>query len=639
MVRKKRVVAAVIVITVGTIAACLGPRLSSTEQQAVVIATGSTFDFGNVSTGSSATTTVTITPASGSSSSSDTITAISENCPAFSLVLMPLPAMVTRTCSGSGTASMPSGATLTGENATGTGDTCVDTNYSFSATFSPTLQGSASCTVTISGSTFSPLTLQLSGNGIAPALAIDVQPTLLKFGDIRVGNSGSLPVSIRNAGSGPLTINSVSVPASSGYSLTGTLGSHVIQAGISETVNVTCTPTSPIDFNSTLTVDSNAGLKTVALTCHGIMSDLVVNPSPIDVSTRIGDTATDVITLQNAGTASLNVTSATIVPTVGGIPVTITNTSKPIPFSIGSGGSETVTVQYKPTAGQMFAELAKLRIAHDGTMTRDVVINGAALETTMAIVPDTVDFGAVCANTTEMRDVEIKGGSPGKFQLTSFDNPSAPFMFRAKSGTQLPAAVLGNQENKLEFSASITPTAEGRLDGKVVLHSDIPGLPTRDLDLTAEVLAAGVGASPQTIDFGGLIKDTTSSAMMATVRNCSTTPLDVTSVDIEGLDAADFAIVLPPLDQRARTLAPQESVQYAVVMRSATPGAKIAQLVVHSAAGIATQVGLVGTALGGGDGTDGGERTYYSCKDCSGSGGGAGLLAVVVVLGLRRRRK
>ena len=639
VVRKRRVIAAVVVVVVATIAACLGPTLSSTEQEAVVVQQGSSVLIGDVMIGMTGSASITISPAAGSSSSSDTITSITRgSCPGFALQLLPLPASVIRTCgtgSGTGTATMP--MTATAPETSDLQEPCTDTVYTFGVTYSPTAAGPASCTITISGSTFAPLTVSAVANGIAPAFAMDVTPKTINFGDVRVGNSGSQPLDIRNVGTSPLPINQpFMINPATGFSVTN-LAVNPIGPSKTETVTVTCTPPSATAFNSTLVVSGGAGSQNVVLACRGITTNLNLTPSPADVTIRVGESVQKDITVQNLGGASSTLNSISVVPTVPNVPITIV--SAPPPGStLGPGSSAIVSMRFAPTAPQASGELAKLRINHDGNMIRDAVINGAALETTMAVFPDTVDFGPVCAGTTEMRDVSVKAGTAGGFTLTSFTMPAAPFMFRAKTGTPVPGNALPNQGNTLEFVATVMPSAGGtKAEGSVTLNTDIPGDTAHKLSLVADILPNGVGASPQSMDFGGVIKNTLSQAMSTEVRNCSDAPLVIDDVHIEGPNGTDFSIVIPGPSELLRTLQPRESVKYHVVMRSDTPGAKVGTLVIGGGTS-SVQIGLVATALGGGDGDGLGERSYYTCGDCN-SGGGPGVLAFVVFLGLRRRRR
>jgi hypothetical protein len=84
VIRKRRVIAAGVVVAVAAIAACLGPSLSTTEQHAVVVP--SSVFLGNINVGSAGSGEVTIVPASGSQSSMDTITSITKGtCPNWTI--------------------------------------------------------------------------------------------------------------------------------------------------------------------------------------------------------------------------------------------------------------------------------------------------------------------------------------------------------------------------------------------------------------------------------------------------------------------------------------------------------------------------------------------------------------------------
>ncbi len=614
-------IAAGVVVAVATIAACLGPTLSTTEQQAIVVQNGGSVNLGNIMIGATGSGSVTITPAAGSQSSSDTIEMITKGpCPGWALQLAGLPAVVARTCTGSGSSMDPTVA-------------CNDTNYTFGVSYTPTAAGSSSCTITISGASFGSIDVFALANGLAEAFAMDVQPKGgINFGDVRVGNTGSQTLTVRNTGSSSLTLAGISINPTTSYSV-NQIGS-AIPPNVTIGTSVFCSPGSVGTFDSTLTVDGGAaGKQTVNLQCKGINSNLNVTPSPGDLTTRVNEPKTIDVTIQTFGSFS-TLNSITIVPTVSGVPVTITQ-APPNGTTLGSGSSAIVRVRYAPTAKQATTELAKLRINHDNNQMRDIVINGGAKETTLAVFPDSVDFGGVCVGTTEMKDVDVKGGTEGEFTLMSITAPGAPFTLAPKAGTTVPGNVMGNQGNKLELIASITPVAGNMtVNGEATLNTDIPGAAAHKVKLTAEVLPPGVGATPSGLDFGGVLKNAASTARSTTIRNCSAAAITIDRVALEGVNGAEFAIVLPAEAERLVTLQPRESITYSVIANPTTPGAKIGALVVTSGA-TTTRVDLLATALGGGDGGLTGERSYYTCN----AGSGAGIFVIVVLLGLLRRRK
>ena len=623
MIRKRRVIAAGVVVAVAAIAACLGPSLSSTEQAAIVVP--SSAPIGNVNIGSTGSAMVTIVPASGSQSSTDTIETITKGtCPGWTLMTPGLPAVVARSCTGSGSETTPaahapeSDATL-----------CTDTPYSFTIAYAPTAGGLSSCLITLQGASFGMATVNATANGVAAPYAMDVTPKMIDFGQVRVGNTGSSSVFVRNTGSNALQLVGITINPQAPYTV-GQIGS-AISPNVTASTQVLCSPGSAGKFDSTLTVNGgSAGMQSVGLSCTGVMSNLDITPSPADFTTRVNEPSTINVTIQNFGAAA---TFNTITLDPPGTPLTIVS-APPAGSTLGSGSNATVQLRYAPTAKQTFTTIAKLRINHDNNQMRDVALNGAALETTLEAFPETVDFGGVCAGTTQQMDVDIKGGTEGGFMLKSASTPAAPFTFMKKAGTMVPGNVMPNQGNKLEFVASVTPRpSDTTMMATVTLDTDIPGMLMHQLVLKGEVLAAGVGASPNRIDFGGVPKGQNSQAAKPTViRNCGDTPITITSASVVG----EFQVVSPDITQPI-TLEPRAEQEYLVIAHPLTAGVKIGSLVLQTG-GAPVTVELAVTGVGAGENGTLGERSYYTCGDCN-SGPGAGAFAVIVALGLRRRRR
>ncbi|MBZ5656962.1 MAG: FG-GAP-like repeat-containing protein [Acidobacteriia bacterium] len=127
-------------------------------------------------------------------------------------------------------------------------------------TFKPTMGGTRTASLVITDNApGSPQTVQLSGVG----LAIKLSPTALKFGTVKVGQSGSpLPVTVTNISPAAVTITgpgiAIAGAAAADYSQTNNCGSS-IGAGQSCTVTVKFAPTKTGARNATLQVNDNGG--------------------------------------------------------------------------------------------------------------------------------------------------------------------------------------------------------------------------------------------------------------------------------------------------------------------------------------------------------------------------------------------
>src|SRR2546426_5541131 len=120
----------------------------------------------------------------------------------------------TITLKNSGTASLTiSQATVSGAGFTISGLTVPVTiaaggSTTFSAAFAPTTAVSVTGSVSlVSNAPGSPLAIPLSGTGVAATFLLGASPTSLSFGNVNVGASSGLPVTLTNSGNSNVTIS------------------------------------------------------------------------------------------------------------------------------------------------------------------------------------------------------------------------------------------------------------------------------------------------------------------------------------------------------------------------------------------------------------------------------------------------
>jgi len=96
---------------------------------------------------------------------------------------------------------------------------------------------------------------------------INISLSNLAFGDVIVNRTKQLTLTIKNTGNSTLTVNSIDYPSGFSGSWSGT-----IDAGGSQNVTVTFSPTTVQAYTGTVTVNSDktAGLNTVAISGNGI---------------------------------------------------------------------------------------------------------------------------------------------------------------------------------------------------------------------------------------------------------------------------------------------------------------------------------------------------------------------------------
>ena len=613
------------------ISACqgAGPELSSTEQLSVLTTPATSYTFASTQVGSTSTpTSILVRPAGVPSVASyDDVTAVTASCPDFFVTANGLPAPVYRTvicddCGGNPCPIAVAPLCYTDEYVT----------YSFDAAFRPTIAGDTSCVVTITTNGSTTRTITLFGTGTVPPIDIDVQPTSIAFGDVRRNTaSTAATVSVRNLGGSALGITGVTV--TSAFTITsGPTGGTSVGPGGMQPYMVTCNPTVVGALAGNLRIASNDPMTPVVnvpLSCSGIDSNLDITPSPSTIpTTRVGEPQTASLLLRNTGGASMTIAGVALT----GADLTMV-TAPPAGTVLGPNQTTMTQVRFGATAAGDATGMAV--VTYDGGQVRSVPIAARALGTSMALTPDgAVDLGPVCIGQSKDETFTIIANDQGSFRLDAISSPAAPF---TRSSPSLPLTVQGAGGSMATFDVTATPTTTGPATTTMTLTTDIPGAEPRQIDLRVEGLTAGVSATPAVLDFGSSPIEVTTLGESISITNCSTSPAPLANARLEGVDASEFAIVLPPTSS---TVSPSGTVSWLVVMAPRAVGTKQAMFSVDGPDGTIS-VELTGEGLGqvGPAGVDPtGRPSYYACS-ATGSAAPAWPLALAFAILMARRRR
>jgi hypothetical protein len=595
------------------------PELSVTEQHAVVLVP-STADFGSVQVGqTSAAVSLRISPAAGAQY--DVINSVTASCPDFVLDTPGVP--------GAAVIREIECDTCTLCTAAPRCYTVYQQDYYWTAAFRPTVGQAVSCPVTFNF-TSGPKTVTLTGTGVLPPIDIDVQPTSLAFGDVRVNTpSSARTLTVRNLGGQTLTVNSISVPSPT-YQLSGATSYTVPPTG-SVSHSLTCTPSGVGAQNGTLVINSNDPATptiNVSLTCAGIDSNLDISPSPLTIpTTRVGEPLERAITLRNTGGASMVLSSVSLT----GANLELINTPMQN-LTLGPNQETSVTVRFNAAASGDAS--GTLSATYDGGQARTSQISARALTTSIAVTPDgSVELGPVCIGQSKQQAFSVIANAEASFDVDAITTPAEPFTIATPA---LPATVQGAGANNVTFTVTATPTTTGRVSSTFDLTTDIPNGTPKTIELTVEGLTEGVSGTPELLDFGSAEPDTTSIGQPVHVSNCSTTPVTMSNPRIEGANASEFAIVANP---PSTTIEPAGTASWLVISSLDSAGLKEAQFAVDYDGGTVTIAlaaeGLGDGVLDGGD-LDGVRPSYYACS----TGGPAGAAPITLAfLGLFLRRR
>lgn len=236
---------------------------------------------------------------------------------------------------------------------------------------------SATAALTASGpwvmqmATFAPTS---GGVGIPAAPQWTMTSGSLNFGNVTVGQSSTLPLTITSNGTAALTISSAAI-SGTGFSVSGASFPMSLNPGQSVTLSVRYAPTAAGTGTGALTLKSNASTSpTVAVGLSGTgtsstsaqqLSVSTTNLSFGDVT--VGSSATLSVTLTSTGTSAVTVNSASI----SGTGFSVSGAAFPV--TLNSKQAVTLQVKFAPTAAS--SATGSLTIRSNASTNPTVVVS------------------------------------------------------------------------------------------------------------------------------------------------------------------------------------------------------------------------------------------------------------------------
>jgi hypothetical protein len=124
--------------------------------------------------------------------------------------------------------------------------------------FSPKAAGALSGDISVmSDLSSTPSMVALSGTGMAATALLTTSTSSLNFGNVAVGKSGTLSVTLTNAGNSNITVSNVSVSGAR-YSVNGVSTGLILAPGQSASLDATFSPVAAGSLPGSVTVASNA---------------------------------------------------------------------------------------------------------------------------------------------------------------------------------------------------------------------------------------------------------------------------------------------------------------------------------------------------------------------------------------------
>ncbi len=369
---------------------------------------------------------------------------------------------------------------------------------SLPVTYQPSDGVADSATVTITSDDPDEPALEVALSGApTPEPGIYLMPPSLAFGQVQIGDSATLSASITSVGNGDLELGTLSVVGTGEFTLTTDPSGMTLAPGTWTLVEVTYAPVDGGSDTAEVMIPSNdPDEPLVVLELSGAedpVPDIDADPLTVDFGlVDQGLTASEAVTVSNAGTATLTVTGISLSGSSD-----FSWTAVGIPGQLSPGDSGTLTVTYEPSDD----------VADSGTITLtsndpdeafvNVELSGQATpEPEILLDPAPLDFGDVQLTCEDTMDLAIQsvGGAP--LTLTGYT-----FVESAPGGAMTLDA--GDLQDYVDFGWELQPGEEievsvGFVPDDLVVYealltvsSDDPDQPDAEAVIDGEGVPAG----------------------------------------------------------------------------------------------------------------------------------------------------
>ena len=325
-----------------------------------------------------------------------------------------------------------------------------------------------------------------------PEPEIDVTPASLDFGDVEIGQTADMVVTIANSGDADLNVSSLSVD-NSVFTIETPIAPAVIAPNGSQDVTLRFAPAAEGSQSGILDIVSDdADEATVSIALHGngttpppVEPEIDVTPTSLDFGdVEMGQTADLQVTISNSGIADLNVSSITSDNALFTVETAVT------PAVIAPSGSVDVTIQFAPDSEG--AAIGTLTIASDDTdePSVDVSLDGNGTtpppqEPDITVSTLSVDFGNVAPSNSYSQTVMISNDGIVDLTVSSLSLTN-PVFSMSSATTPIVIAPGGSSHVTITFS----PTEDGAQTDTLTIVSDDPDEASVDVAIQGTAVSA-----------------------------------------------------------------------------------------------------------------------------------------------------
>ena len=364
-----------------------------------------------------------------------------------------------------------------------------------------------------------------------PIPDIEVDPLVVSFGVVDVGNTAQDSVAVTNVGTGNLSVDLPVLSGSADFALNAGNFPVVLSPGDSRTMTVHYVPSDLVSDLGEVTVtsdDPDEPVVVVELTGSPAPEpDIHLDPVALSFGAVLqGDTAVGTATVSNLGTADLELGSLAL---IGGGDFTIT--VDPSLAVLAPGASTPVEVTYAPSNAGPDAGQVTIPSNDPDEPVVALDLDGEELpEPDIEVDPLLVDFGQVDVGQTSVQTVSVSNVGTAALDVSSLSlSGSAEFSWTSAT---LPGTVSPGQTRTV--LVTYTPVDELTDTGTLTVASDDPDEPAVDVSLLGSASPQpDIDVDPWTLDFGDVLVDAVATELV-TISNVGDADLELFNCSFGG---------------------------------------------------------------------------------------------------------
>lgn len=375
-----------------------------------------------------------------------------------------------------------------------------------------------------------------AGPGSQSRNGLNLSNESLDFGDVAVGDSKTLTVTVINDTSASVTLMSAAV-SKAAFSLDSPTLPVTIPEGQSIPLSMSFTPSSKGSITATVTIQSDADTPEIHLSLSGNgVSDgqLSANPTSLNFgNVQVGTSQSLSETLTNTGGSSITVSQAT---TTG---AGFSTSGLSLPLTLNAGQSKTFTVTFAPlSVGNANGNIAIVSDASNPTL--NIALSGAGIAAgALTANPSSLNFGNVTVGNSSTLSETLTNTGGTTVTISQATTTGAGF---SVSGLSLPLT-LGAGQSKT-FSVTFAPSSAGSVNGNIAVTSNGSN-PLLNIPLTGSGVTPGtLSANPTSLSFG-TVQVGNSSTLSETITNTGGSSVTITAATTTGAGFSISGLSLP----------------------------------------------------------------------------------------------